>query len=487
MNTEAIIDFLDQKFNKEANILLFGSYTKSENYSDIDVLIISEIFTVFSKEKFKYKNENIEVFIFPKNNFYELIEKDKTYGIYISIIKEGIIVKDTDRFIEKIKKLIDFNKIKKSPFLKTRYLEDRIQSSIQTLRKTDDCNLKELVFGELNIFLIELRVLQMGVSEVKKIKKSYDFIKENDHQFVENLFFYKRKFIQTKNFNDYIKELSNYFSIHNILSKESYSTNYYINEIYSDELVIYINLTKNDLSKLKTGLIKEFSTIEFDDFYFFTIQKGKILENGTYLVLIEEKERIKTVLIPLLNKFHNSNITFPYQIEIPSILGIYEKKNCSVINSLFIYLEKNKNRINSALIFINIYIGAYLLLKASRESILKKTNLILLKYENIIKHEDLNISLFQLEIFQKHNESFFKNNINTDLIECYENAVNNSNIDYLPNHSVNSVIKNIDTEFLFGESPNVEYNFFNMILNVFSYNDFQKLYIFHTIAKIIKS
>ena len=147
MDEKIVEKFIKKFYLTESNILLFGSFTKSKTFSDIDLLILSETSVVFSREKINFNNITFEVLVLPKKNIFEIIEKDKINGIYIEIFKEGVIIIDHDNLISNIKNDITKKNIKRSSLLKKNYLENKIQECLKLLNKDNKLFYNEMIFG----------------------------------------------------------------------------------------------------------------------------------------------------------------------------------------------------------------------------------------------------------------------------------------------------------------------------------------------------
>ena len=139
-----------------------------------------------------------------------------------------------------------------------------------------------------------------------------------------------------------------------------------------------------------------------------------------------------------------------------------------------------------ALLFINIFFGSHLLSNNPKEFLIDRFNVFYILLKNNFLHRNLNISKFQNNTFDSHNIELFENQLDENFLYQYRNAIKCWDFDRLPYHAINNELKKIDFKFLFKKNSILEFNFLNMILNIFFYDDFQKLYIFHTIAAILK-
>ncbi|OWP74137.1 nucleotidyltransferase domain-containing protein, partial [Flavobacterium oreochromis] len=201
MDYKIINEFLAKKFKEATNVLLFGSYTKSVKFSDIDILILTDSNLNFSKEVYTFNKQSFEVFVLSKNNIFEIIENDRANGIYISILKEGKIIKDEDSFLKNLKNLINTKQIYTSPFLKKNYIENKLRQTLCYMESVEDFYEKDFLLGEINSQLIDLRLVELGIIEAKKIKHKYEKIKYYDNEFLKDIINLK---------NDYLKSAFSY-------------------------------------------------------------------------------------------------------------------------------------------------------------------------------------------------------------------------------------------------------------------------------------
>lgn len=492
MDNKIVYEFLKRKFKKETNVLLFGSYAKSIDFSDIDILILTDRNIDFSKELYTFKKHLFEVFTISKNNFFEIVEKDKPFGIYISIILNGLILIDKDDFLLHIKNLIKKKEIKSSPILRKYYLENKVQELLNQLQKTYNIYEKEILLSELNLQLIDLKLMDYNIIEAKKVKLKYEKIKYHDNHFLINIINYKNEFLHTISYTEYLEKLNEFFPIYNLLDRNFYSNKYFLSEIYNNEIVVYLRTDNSNYIASKNLFLQTLWKNNINNFFFFKIQQGKILEQGIYLVIYYSNEKIKKDIIPILNKIFSSNVTFPYQLEISSMLGIFPRNQYQNCKAFFVEISKyiNRNVIPNSklpLLIINIYIGSYIYSGLSKEYFKKRFSLMLHKFEALIEHKNHNISLFQKEIYKKNTEEVFFTtaNISKEIFEIYNNAIEKWDIDFLPEDGINEVLKTMDFNIIYTERTNVEYNFLNLILNIFLLDDYHKLYIFRTIAAIL--
>ncbi|WP_235820668.1 hypothetical protein, partial [Flavobacterium oreochromis] len=290
-----------------------------------------------------------------------------------------------------------------------------------------------------------------------------------------------------------VENLQMFFPIYNILNRPFYSNNYFLNDVYNDEIVIYIKTEESNFEILKTTFLLELKKNNINDFFFYKIQEHRVQEKGLYLVIFDSNKNIINNIIPIFNKLFSNNITFPYQLDISSLLGIFPKSEYKKCKPFLVELSSylNENIISEdkiILLFLNVYIGSYIVSGLSKDYFVKRFELMLENFETLIGHKNHNVSLFQEEIYKKHliGSVFKEKQIEGNILKIYGDAMDNWDVSCLPDDEINSVLKSLDFNIIYTNSFYVEYNFINMILNIFMINDFQKLYIFRTIAAFFK-
>lgn len=492
MVKKIINEFIEAKLKKEKNIIFFGSALESDLFSDIDLLVLSDKNVPYSKEQFPFKDAVFEVFSISKNNIFEIIEMDKPYGVIISIISNGEIIIDDNHFISDIKELIRSKQIKVNSFLKKNLIENRIHQNLKKISFSEDYYQKDLLINEINSDLIELRLLEFGVGEAKKSNFKYEKIKYHDYTFLKFCIDTKKAFLNNGSFENYINTLEGRLPIRAIIDRKHYSNNFFLNEVYNDELIVYIKTNKKDLKKNQALYSKALNKIEFENYFFYEIQEGRIYESGLYLAIYEESEKLKSKIIPELNSLHNESSTFPYQLEMSSALGIYPKSEFNNCKSFLIEIyqlisQKEIAENQLPLLFMNLYIGSYIKTGLSVEYFEKRFWAMLENFEQLFKNKNQNISMFQEDIYKKQKDKFFKEKIyiSENVVDAYCKVIKKWDVNFLPAHSINDTLNQMDFNIIYKHQLYIEYNFLNLIFDVFMFNNSHRLYIFHVIASFL--
>lgn len=249
MSSKIIEEFIQEIFPKAPNILLFGSCINSKQPNDYDLMILSSEITSFTREMFTYKSLVFEAIIIPKSKIYSIIELDKEYGIYVSIINQGEIIKDIDGELTYLQNLILDKQFKPSPILRKYNIEYELSENIKYLKLSDNKEHQELLLNFIIEKLIDLKLLDWDVISAKKINHKLKEISRVAPKFLSQLLEVKNAYTNDLNWDKLITSLDTLISINQILNISFYSSQYFLNEIYNNELVVHIN-TK-DVSQKK--------------------------------------------------------------------------------------------------------------------------------------------------------------------------------------------------------------------------------------------
>lgn len=482
-----IISFLNNFFNKETNILHFGSSLQSNLFNDIDLMILSDEYTDFTKEIIQYKSLSFDITIVPKQKIYQIIELNKINGIYVSIFEKGRIIKDTDGTIDIIKNHINENKIQPSLFLKKQYTEYLLKEAILNLKSAIAFE-ADLLFYNLLVLLIDYKLIDFNIGNAIKVKNKYKEISKFDPNYLITLTKIKEKFTKNRSHKELSVNLNSIMPLQQVISKKYYSNRYKLSNIYNTNLVIQINGVKSINDFL--DLTKDISSFLDVDLYFFNVEKSSslILEDAYYIVLVDSNERLKVKahkLKELINKniIEDLRFIYPYQIEMSSFLGQFDSTEFKNIEKGFISLSKfilsnYSKKSNTLLWYINLLIGSNLYLGKNKDQFSNDIS----NLGRLYGHDFLNNSKeHKKALYYKLGFSNEVLNYESDIKDIYKDVINNWAIQYLPDSMVNKLIKNIAIE-----NSQDKIHLINFLARILFLKEEYLIYFFHIAGEILQ-
>lgn len=475
-----IKSFLNSFFKNETNVLHFGSSLKSKSFNDIDLVILSDNYSKFTKEIFSYNSLIFEVIIIPSQQIFQILELNKINGVYISVFEEGEIIEDKNGVIQEIKELIHKKKIQPSLILKTQLIENQIRVIFDQIKTSNGLETEILLY---NLFenLIDYRLLDFGVFNSLEVKYKYKEILKFDPDFIIHLTKIKNTYLSKKSYSHLLFDLKTVIPIQKIQSKKYHSTKYELSAIYDNNLVIQIK----GLNTIENFFVftKEIIISLNVPFYFFKIEKQSsfALEDGFYIVLVAPNKKLRSVYKSLCqtvneNAHYKIEITFPYQLKISAFLGVFNETEFKINELEFIkisnFVIKNINNNSSELLlwYVNLFLGNQLF---NTKDLFAKNLLELGKFygHNFLEDNENQKKLMYRKLgFQNDNDSFEKN-----IKALYGQLVNGWDRQYLPESKVNFILEDKINGF----------HLKKLIPYIFLINEKHLIYIFHIIGELL--
>lgn len=498
MSSKIIEEFIQEIFPKAPNILLFGSCINSKQPNDYDLMILSSEITSFTREMFTYKSLVFEAIIIPKSKIYSIIELDKEYGIYVSIINQGEIIKDIDGELTYLQNLILDKQFKPSPILRKYNIEYELSENIKYLKLSDNKEHQELLLNFIIEKLIDLKLLDWDVISAKKINHKLKEISRVAPKFLSQLLEVKNAYTNDLNWDKLITSLDTLISINQILNISFYSSQYFLNEIYNNELVVHINTKDVSQKKLLKEIINPLiDSLSIKQYFFFEIKRPSIslLEKGFYLIVYGEKEILRDLVLKLntfvnrnSQKFFDSEFTYPYQLEVSNYFGIFDSDIYSGITSILqkvsVFFRENyiKEEI-SALWYLNLLFGSYIKSGVEKHIFFKDVrNFGFFLGHSFLKDENAEI-LVKNKLLQKTILNFNKEAMVTNMIfKTYTSVCRNWVLEELPESKVNILLESIRIDTI--ENRNLLFFFLSKVLLI---DPMHMIYIFNNIGLLLEN
>ena len=300
-------------------IMLTGSYaTKSAlNCSDIDIIIISRSVNYLYSESICYKKEHIHLIFFPFYKFQDIIIQDINTGrgIYISMIRKGLVIKDTKfNILTKTKRFvlntIDGIRSEQRDF----ELLHKITSNIDIIKNSS--SLIDKIYCASELLLEVSRLITCAyIADAKHLSRitttqSPELTLINSYQ----------QFIITKDHSNYIKDIEAILVKYGGL-QYAWTSSWVFTYPYDRHIMVFFPMHYGNELYIRR-YIKAFSSITHDCYYYgFYIGKNQIMEEGYYLFIYSSKRAIETIHEELENNkkliLRESNsklqISFPYK------------------------------------------------------------------------------------------------------------------------------------------------------------------------------
>ena len=475
-----ITNFISNQLFWATNILHFGSSLQNKKFNDIDLIVISERHSSFVKETTLYEGIMFEVFIFPKKKIFQILEVNKKVGVYHKIIEEGLILRDKDDLLINLKKKIKI--IDSFPVLKKYELQHNIRSTVKEIFLTEKGLEKEVLINDLLKLIIDLKLLSYDWNIYEQTKHKLRRINDLYPDFISKFYDLKKRYLITLNKNDLIKGINDeLLPINSFLNQSSYSSSYHLNFPDKDLIVFLKNISYDEFLP-----IFNFLSNRFNFCYSFSVKNNySLLEKGIYIKLnsINKEQLLK--INEYFNRFVKTHpevlINYPYQLNVSSYLGLYKNEDINDVEnvlSLLYSVIKNDifNEKKMVLKFLNYILGNYIFY-SERELLIED----LKEYGNFFGHNFIDDSYDRILFNKVFNFSFSKYDaIQKNIISIYQHCIYKWDFNLLPDDSINSVIKKNN----FMNLENRE-NIFMFAANLFSLSDYDTIFIFHLIGKLI--
>lgn len=478
-----IIEFLQKKFKNEANIILFGSNKDIyDNNKDIDILIVSNHITSFTKEVFNYKNQIFEIIIIPLFEINTYLEKDKFLKVYVDILTKGKIIVDENNVLKKIIAELKYSSTPNNLYLRKIQLEKSITFFVGKTINSKNIYEAEIYFSKVAENIFFRRLLDFGISNIDSTKYLVDKILIFDFNLVESIYRLKKKLLQLQNASLVILELLKILNIKNIWNNDYYSNRLVLSEIYDNRMVVFIEINQVIEKKIEK-LLNNKSII----YYSFVIDKYNINKNGKYYVLLEKKSKLREEIFPLLENYfftdedlitNDNKIIFPYLLDIQILLGVTDENNLKILEIFFLYCNEQKSKNKNEVVFFIIY--------------------------DFLKHLNSNIAIEQLIYIFVGKSNLLNNNFHLNKSQKHLIDLKNkfySSINQLDEEMTLFSIENMDINqknrikiFISKILNNIDnkditllYNVLNHVFNLFEIRDYQKPYLIITANKNINN
>ncbi|MGG8496978.1 hypothetical protein ACQY1Q_11205 [Tenacibaculum sp. TC6] len=481
-----ITNFISDYFPDSPNILHFGSSLTNETFNDIDLLIISNKNSFFTKEVINYKNQIFELIILPKIKASQILEVNKKSGIYNQIIKEGKILVDNDGFLCSLKQKI--NQETSSYFLLRKYgYEQNIKNLLITLKNNQNKFEKDILVNDIIKLIIDLKLLEFdNLSFFEQTKHKIIEINKYSPLFIEKLVIIKNKYLENNSFENFIFSINNFIPIKSIIEKTTYSNQLILNKAPNDLVIFFKNFKPNTLKKFMFWLqnmnLKFFNFNIYNSFF--------DLEKGTYIIIRLENSTIKKnrFILQLDNFFSFTYktdsdlfIKYPYLLDIYSFLGVSQKESSSIeyffsqtSNKIFFEPELKETKLIFNYIFL--ILKCYLF-KLKKDDLKNDLSL----YGNFLGQSFKNDTI-KKDLFNKLYHYDYSNfqNFKDVIYSFFYESIKKWDYNYLPKSKLNNVEIG---EFMELES---RINIIIFASNFFSISNEYLVFIFHTLGEMLE-
>lgn len=341
-----VLNFSDTYFPNTQGILLTGSINTEffNDTSDIDVILLSNMYRNIFIESYSYDDLKIQVIMFPMYDMDNVLYREiaQSNGAYIKMLADGTIIRDPTRILRRLQQRA-IELYKQGPRAISNFDFNRIRSIVTT--RLED------IEGNDNFddnFYTALDTYNYLLSLYFKSKRSWYYssksasreLRQKDIDFYTHFINSFVDFITTKEKNFLIEFVASQL---NLMGGELHfsSSRNYSEIVEENNLVIYI---ANNINK---GWEKELQQLSFElkkfiglhdsklDYIIFLQPEGRTFKSGLYLIFYCNKKKIEEYLLPLIRLFHSGlshsiflrmqhNWHYPYKTNPLELLGSEE-------------------------------------------------------------------------------------------------------------------------------------------------------------------
>jgi hypothetical protein len=361
------LSFIEQYFQDTDGVLLFGSAIRSDIYEDIDLLILYDKFSYFSKETIPYKNSSFSIIKVPSHEIFNLLADDFKDGIYRNIIDSGIILKDSYNTLKVLKQYI-LNKYPDN-YMVIRYsfnkLIPEINKSLKVFSKDKSFLEEYSLFNKIISLLADFQLLKDGkINFTKSEKQKYRYLFEN------HPFFYLELQNLVINYNTNSKKRS-IIKLNIIVEKLTIpQSDHFTNDFQSDYIdftrIVFFIKTYKRFPQIKELIRMLFVTFPKESFYSYYTDENNIEESGIYIVFKNLTDKLLAVRIKnIISEYFDKStaIYFPYnELFYHPEIKFHGKENLSIIESVLIEFQSELFHSNFSISEIIIPMINYLLM-----------------------------------------------------------------------------------------------------------------------------
>lgn len=286
-------------FQLADGLMLTGSYasnTENEN-SDIDIIVLSKNINYVYSETTYSSSECIQFIFFPYSKFQNILLDDKYRGegMYASMIRNGIIWKDTTSLILTKTKRYILNTFEKHRSDQLDYaLVHQIISALDVIKDSEYSNEKIFCASELLLNVTRL-LLGKYTDDAKHLAR---LLLNKD--IAVNILDSFRHFVETDNPSKFIRvieEIISFYGSH----QHNYTSGWVFTYPYNKHIIVFSPSQSGYDIHFQKYLV-EMKTI-FSDCLIYGFYEGRnqILEEGYYIYIYSDITPIEVILIKLNN------------------------------------------------------------------------------------------------------------------------------------------------------------------------------------------
>lgn len=290
---------LSELFQMADGLMLTGSYasnTINEN-SDIDIIVLSKNINYVYSETTNSSSKCIQLIFLPYFKFQNIVLDDKYRGegLYASMIRNGIIWKDTESLILTKTKRYILNTFKEHRSDQLDYaLVHQIISTLDVIKYSGSSNEKIFCASELLLNVTRL-VLGKYTDDAKHLARLMP-----DQDIAITILDSFRQFIETDNPSKFIHEIEEVISFYGS-HLHNYTTGWVFTYPYNKHIIVFSPSQSGYDNHYQKYLI-EIKTI-FSDCLIYGFYEGRnqIMEEGYYIYIYSDITPIEVILTRLNN------------------------------------------------------------------------------------------------------------------------------------------------------------------------------------------
>lgn len=365
-----IYSFVNEYFTDAYGVMVTGSFVTEyfNEYSDIDIIILSGLFRKVYIDTFKYHGLKMQAIVFPVFDLRSVLSRDIEFGgIYLNQIQKGQIIKDKNNLFHDFKAYADAIYMQ-GPCNLTKYGFDqaraRITTRIEDIEGND--NYEDNIFTILDLYP---RVLDLYFKANAKWsfsgKSASRFLRDTDFEFYEKYLSSLNEYIRKGNKEKVLTFLKDF--LQSVGGEMHYfTTREYTKVDTANCLVVFIpsNYSRQAIEplnqiaeKAKNFICKHVDGVEMFSYIY---PDRRVYSSGLYMLFFCDKDKINDEVLPLIEAFHidlnNSNYRnfcqnfyYPYinnpldvfgdedmqKLIVKLVNNLRKKKNCD--NDIYAY------------------------------------------------------------------------------------------------------------------------------------------------------
>lgn len=286
-------------FQRIDGLMLTGSYalnTTNEN-SDIDIIVLSKNVNYIYSETIYSVGKYVQLIFFPYFKFQNIIldDKNRGEGIYVSMIRNGIICKDTtSRILTKTKRyILNSFKVRRCDQLDYALIH-QITSALDVIKYSESSSEKIYCASELLLNVSRL-ILGKYTDDAKHLARLM-----NNKNIAITVLDSFRQLVETNNAARLILEVEKIISIYG--GKQHSYTSGWVYTYPSNRHIIVFSPSQSGYNIHFQKYLKEMKSI-FPDCLMYGFYEGKnqIMEEGYYIYIYSSTTPIEVILTKLNN------------------------------------------------------------------------------------------------------------------------------------------------------------------------------------------